>query len=385
MSSDGTARVHHIGTTALVTAISLGQDGVLSPDGGKVCDHAAGSWAVRAVGSGPAVTLSGSSTMRDTPAVFDEVGGHVAAPAGPGAVAVWNAETGALVGTFKTDDTKLRPVAFSHDASLLLCSASSTRPSHLHGPRERDERVRSALVVSLPDCGVVARIGRYALRVEAESISPDGQRLLTVDVELEHASDGLEVRRLQTVTLRETQTGETVARLPSSEPRDESRFSRDGTLVLTRGEDDLRVWNASDGAERIRLPLPGAASCAEFSFDGTRVIAGHLNAARVWSVSTGALIAVLKGGHGQVRAVAGLGSGYSLTSDDQDVHLWDHTGQHVVAFPGVDRVGRFHVTSSGDRVLLDNWSDHSNRRVLDLSLHGLRRAASRLLVEYPPA
>src|SRR5262249_35892264 len=79
-------------------------------------------------------------------------------------------------------------------------------------------------------------------------------------------------------------------------------FSRDGTKVVTGGEDGARIWDSGTGHELMALKhtdaeshTPMSMSNVSFSADGRRVLTRSVDA-QLWDSDTGAILATLDSG-----------------------------------------------------------------------------------------
>ncbi len=184
---------------------------------------------------------------------------------------IWNATTGAQVGSTITTPDVVFAVAFSPDGQTVA-SASGIGVARVWDVRT------GALLHTLkgPDDS-----GLYAIQ-----FSPDGRKLVT-------ASSGGSAR------VWDTATGRLLLTLtePGHAALYNAAFSSDSARVLTVSADgSARIWSATDGSllgevqEPERSPLEGAG----FSPDGSRIVTASLDGfARVWDVRSRAELTIL--------------------------------------------------------------------------------------------
>ena len=192
--------------------------------------------------------------------------------------------------------------------------------------------------------------------------SPDGSRLVTAD------ANGI-------VRLWDVHTGKEVSKWCGSTPWMQSkyecgprlwvaRFSPDGTMILTAGDDGVaRIWNARTGAQIATFgKSEEGLTSAAFSPDGKLIaVAGRDNLVWIWDVSTKKIIVTLRGHTSWIRSVAFSPDGrYVISSgDDRTVRIWElNTGKEKFILRGhtdtvwsvdVSPDGQCIVTGSGDK------------------------------------
>jgi WD40 repeat protein len=67
-------------------------------------------------------------------------------------------------------------------------------------------------------------------------------------------------------------------------------WSPDGSRLLSAGRGNLKIWDASSGAELVRFEGVGWVEGCAWSPDGRRVLSVGANNLRLWDASTGAEI-----------------------------------------------------------------------------------------------
>jgi WD40 repeat protein len=201
--------------------------------------------------------------------------GRLAATADPGAVLIWEAGTGRLIRRLPVRREQ-RPgaLAFSADGRLLDYRAASGlyrlwEVGTWKVRRARDEPVRRGVVFppSEPSCS---------------AFSPDGKQLATTCYNRDETP---------TIEIQDFQSGKQLAAWASQAAEaNDIVFSRDGTRLLSGGEDGLiREWLTSTGEERRGFfAHKDGVACLALSPDGwTLASAGWDGAIRLWEMTTG--------------------------------------------------------------------------------------------------
>ncbi len=117
-------------------------------------------------------------------------------------------------------------------------------------------------------------------------------------------------------------------------------FSPDGGRIVSGGGDDtVRVWEASTGAEVLTLTgHANSVMSVGFSPDGQRIVSGSIDATvRVWEASTGAEVLTLTGHSNSVLSVAFSADGQRIVSGgvDATVRVWEaFNGTQVLTLTG---------------------------------------------------
>jgi WD40 repeat protein len=112
------------------------------------------------------------------------------------------------------------------------------------------------------------------------------------------------------------------------------RFSPDGALLATAGEDGAALWNASTGALHVRLQgHAGGVRDVAFDAGGTRVATAGADATlRMWNVDDGRELGVLRDGDARLNAVVWRGDGAFLATGDAagNVAVWSANDREPV-------------------------------------------------------
>lgn len=224
---------------------------------------------------------------------FSTDGELLASRSDDGAIKVWRAADGQLIGTLAGAKPPVLGVSFNSDSNLLASGSelwdarTGARTAAVPGP-----------VLFGPDATLLTTWGgvglwdrgadrpRWHLEVKAGSAAfSRGGRVLALGT-----GDGVE--------LRETATGAMIRTVPGKAPSSLA-LSADGTL-LAGAADKFRVWDTATGHERFTLDKDAVCMAVAFSPDGAMLGCGGAESARLWSTKTGERLRVLTAGLGNV-------------------------------------------------------------------------------------
>jgi WD40 repeat protein len=236
---------------------------------------------------------------------WDEDGRRYAA----GEVKLWDAQTGAELGTWRGHGGAVLCLAFSPDGRQLASAGF-----------DRVVRVRS-----VPDGGDVLGLEGHTDLVTGVAFTPDGRRLVSAGFD-GHAR------------IWDLRTGATVRTMDGGTMVSSVAISRDGRRLALSGYGDrqLTLWDLEAG--RLLQTLKGHAdsvTSVAFSPEMTRLAAGGEDGTvRLWDLNSGQEILVLKGQTSVVRGVAFCRDGRRIVSGgwDRTVRVWD--ARPCVALPG---------------------------------------------------
>ncbi|MCE9576557.1 MAG: protein kinase [Deltaproteobacteria bacterium] len=311
--------------------------------------------------------------------------------------ALWDASTGARLGTlsghaaglyravFSPDGTRV--VTVSDDGTVRLWDVAS-RQSLARWIGHRD-RVLDASFAPAGDRLVTASDDGTAIVWRAEpqnamqvlhgpdgavddaAFSPDGTHLVSA------GHDGR-------ATVWDLATSRSVLTLVGHRALVTwTRYRPDGTEIATASEDGtVRIWDAHTGEpRRVLTGHSGTISQVAWSPDGARLVtAGDDGTVRVWDAATGAQIFAIKA-HGGLRVSAAAFSPSGLriasTGDDNATRLWDAaTGALAATYPDPAGPASLAFAPSGTRAVsaLSNqtfkvWDVATGDHLLDLAGH----------------
>jgi WD40 repeat protein/serine/threonine protein kinase len=236
---------------------------------------------------------------------FSPDGKHIVTGSQDGMARVWDAGTGELVFTLKTDRGPVLGVAFSPDGKRIVTgSGDGGRP----GGAIVWDGVNGSKLFALE--------GRT--RVWSVAFSPDGKRIVTGDGDVYKAGE---------VKIWDGSTGQLVMALKEHTNEVWSvAYSRDGKHIVSSGLDKMvRVWDAETGkpVHTLKGHTQGVWS-VNFSPDGKRIFSGSQdNYVRVWDAGKGQELLALKAGSEVFSlAVSPDGKRVAAGSEDGSMRVW---------------------------------------------------------------
>ena len=285
----------------------------------------------------PRVLLPGTGPLYAGSVALSDDGRYVLTPGAHQTVAIWDADTGARLRDLRGASGDITAVAISRDGERVAAGSADTLvyvwDARRGGPpltffaNDASTAItsvefsfdRGRVLVGTREQAYLFTIGgsevplntAYDFGLLAARFSPGASMIVT-------AGD-------RTAQLRDPATGDPTVALRSRDYVTSARFSSDGQLVVTGGQDGVaRVW--SIGGERL-AELRGHTDSiwdASFSPDGMSVVtAGADGTARVWSMA--GIGSVLHGHRREVTSAAFSHDGRQVltSSHDGTAQVWN--------------------------------------------------------------
>jgi WD40 repeat protein/beta-lactamase regulating signal transducer with metallopeptidase domain len=232
-------------------------------------------------------------------------------PPGPGALVLWDVESGKARATLK-EKFAVRTLRYSPDGKTLA-TGEFDNTIKLRDP----ETGKARLVLT-----------GHSEGVNSLAFTPDGKSII---------SGGLD----KTVRLWDLTTGKETATLTTAAQRVLTvAVSPDGKTLFVGAQDKTgKLWDLAARKERATLTgHQNAIEYAAFSPDGKTLATASWDATvKLWDVETGQEKATLQGHNNALTCVAFAPDGKTLasTSHDQTVRLWDvEAGKEQAVMPG---------------------------------------------------
>ena len=268
-------------------------------------------------------------------AAFSPDGKRIVTTSEDGAVRVWDAGSGELLGDLTNPGAGVRTAVFSADGARILTASDDG----------------TAQIWDAAGRAILGKLKGHEGKVFAAAFSADARRFVTASED-------------KTALVWDVASGEPVCRLEGH--RDEvyrAAFSPDGARIVTASKDQsARVWDAASCEKLGELKgYRSVVSDTVFSPDGTRIVtASDDGMARVWDVATGEMLGELAGHRHRVHSAVFSPDGRRIltASEDGTARIWDAiNGETLRELTGhgswvrtaaFDPDGRRVVTASGD-------------------------------------
>ncbi|MDK2971852.1 MAG: hypothetical protein PWP23_1607 [Candidatus Sumerlaeota bacterium] len=247
---------------------------------------------------------------------------------GEGTISRWDAGTGRLEWTRRTNDTVVWTVETSPDATRIAGASHDT----------------TVVLLDAATGDLQRRLTGHKERVRGLAFSPDGSRLVTAGAD-------------ETVRVWDTETGRQLLLIDAfTDDAYDARFSPDGLRIVTGSKDDRAcLWDAATGELLLELPHPENVLSAMYTADGSMLLTSCTDRiARLFDAATGELVRSFDN-HTSYIDHADISHDGRLvaTADDRGLmRLWNaHTGEEITAIQTDDPMWKVRFDPSGTRLL----------------------------------
>jgi WD40 repeat protein/serine/threonine protein kinase len=358
---------HCTGHTGQITSVALSRDGRLGVSGswdasGRVWDLGVAP----AAGKSDEVRRMLGEQQMQLSLAFSADGRRAIGASGTGAN-VWEVATGKLVRRVSGPPTIVASALFLPDGRAIVGGYDG-----------------SLRVWDVETAQPLRDFGGHKARIDCLALSREGRRLLSGGGEIEMEGnkpvlrDGQPVYKDCSVRVWDAATGEELRRFEGhTRPVEHVSLSADGRRALSRGAQELCLWDVDSGKEIRRLARDGnraaQVSAAVLTPDGRQAVLGLHDGLCLWDVEADREVRRFDGRPGWVSSLALTPDGRRAVSGsyqiqppgspkpiaDCAVRLWEvASGRELRRFDGhtehipsvaVSPDGRFALSGSGDR------------------------------------
>jgi WD40 repeat protein/tRNA A-37 threonylcarbamoyl transferase component Bud32 len=355
-----------------------------SPDGSHIVTSGFGDVTARVwdatTGKELAVLVGHSDGVLATS--FSSDGARIVTGGGDGTTRIWDTTTGKELAEFRGHTAYVRFASFSPDGSKVL-TASDDGTVRVWDANPGKQPVRffgrgwtvsgsGTQTVHVYDAATGKQLAelKHTDFVHSASISPDGSRVVTGSHD-------------KMVWVWDANTGKQLIELRGhTELVNSASFSLDGSKVVTGDRHGaMYMWDAVTGKQLAALTGHTVVLSTKFSPDGSRIISGGDGTARVWDANTGKQLLILTGldevgftfNSDAVGATFNSDGSKILTYGPNQICLWDAaTGKPLTKITSVEWIGSATFSPDESRILtrgksvLRLWDTESGAELLAL-------------------